>query len=96
MASKPYVASGRYIQRMSNYCRHCRFDPGEAVGDRACPFTTLYWDFLDRHRGRFSRHPRTALQWKHLERIEPDRLIAIRKAADDWRVALGVIDASDG
>ena len=95
MASKPYVASGRYIQRMSNYCRHCRFDPGEAVGERACPFTTLYWDFLDRHQSRFSRHPRTALQWKHLERIAPERLAAIRQAADDWRVMFGVIDAGD-
>ena len=90
MASKPYVASGRYIQRMSNYCSHCRFNPGEALGEAACPFTTLYWDFLDRHRERFARHPRTALQWKHLERIEPERLVAIRRAADRWRAMLGV------
>ncbi len=87
MASKPYVASGRYIQRMSNYCAHCRFDPGESVGESACPFTTLYWDFLLRHRERFARHPRTALQWKHVERIDADRAAAIRDRAEGWRKA---------
>jgi len=90
MASKPYVASGRYIQRMSNYCKHCRFDPGEAVGETACPFTTFYWAFLDRHRERFSRHPRTALQWKHLERLSAERRDAIRRQADDWVAMLGL------
>ncbi|HER34942.1 MAG TPA: cryptochrome/photolyase family protein, partial [Halothiobacillaceae bacterium] len=89
MASKPYVASGRYIERMSDYCRHCRFDPGETLGEQACPFTTLYWDFLDRHQSRFAHHPRTALQWKHLERIEPERRERIRRAAEDWRRRLG-------
>ncbi|WP_028484111.1 cryptochrome/photolyase family protein [Thioalkalivibrio sp. ALE17] len=88
MASKPYVATGRYIQRMSNYCRHCPFDPAEALGAKACPFTTLYWDFLDRHRERFARHPRTALQWKHLEKMDPERLEAIRAQARHIRDTL--------
>jgi deoxyribodipyrimidine photolyase-related protein len=89
MASKPYVASGRYIQRMSNYCRHCPFEPGQAVGDNACPFTTLYWDFLARHRERFGHHPRTALQWRNLERFSPAELAAIRQQAARVRASLG-------
>ena len=49
MTSKPYAASGRYISRMSDYCRSCRHDPGKATCEDACPVTTLYWDFLMRH-----------------------------------------------
>ena len=81
LASKPYVASGRYIERMSDYCRHCRFDPARSEGPEACPFTTLFWDFLDRHRERFANHPRTALMWRNLGRLDPERLVAIRDRA---------------
>jgi deoxyribodipyrimidine photolyase-related protein len=88
LASKPYVATGRYINRMSDYCTHCRCDPKEALGDNACPFTTLYWDFLARHQGRFAHHPRTALQWRNLSRLEPERLRSIRRRADEIRSAL--------
>jgi deoxyribodipyrimidine photolyase-related protein len=85
LASKPYAASGRYIDRMSNYCGHCRYDPGKSVGEDACPFTTLYWDFLRRHDRRFRRHPRTALQWRNLDRLSAADKAAIRKQADDLR-----------
>lgn len=88
MASKPYVASGRYIQRMSNYCAGCRFRPELAVGDAACPFTTLYWDFLRRHETRFAKHPRTALQWRNLARIDPEQLEAIAEHAESIRTKL--------
>jgi deoxyribodipyrimidine photolyase-related protein len=81
LASKPYAASGAYIQRMSNYCTGCRYDPKQAVGADACPFTTLFWDFLARHRERFAGHPRTALMWRNLERLEPERLDAIQRQA---------------
>jgi deoxyribodipyrimidine photolyase-related protein len=87
MASKPYCASGKYIQRMSNYCEGCRFDPGKATGPEACPFTTLYWDFLIRHEARFARHPRTALQWKHLARLDPAQRQAVATDAARLRSA---------
>lgn len=92
MASKPYCASGKYIQRMSNYCAGCRFDPAVSTGPRACPMTTLYWDFLIRHESRFARHPRTALQWKHLARLDDDQRQAIGQAADQLRAALAPAD----
>ncbi|KFN46891.1 cryptochrome/photolyase family protein [Arenimonas metalli] len=88
MTSKPYAASGAYIQKMSNHCAGCRFKPGEATGAQACPFTTLYWDFLARHEAKFARHPRTALQWKNLARKPAAELAAIRRQADALRRAL--------
>ena len=73
MASKPYVATGKYIQRMSNYCQGCRFDPAEATGERACPFTTLYWNFLDRHQTSLRSNRRMQFQFKNLDRLSEDR-----------------------
>jgi deoxyribodipyrimidine photolyase-related protein len=62
MATKPYAAGGAYIDRMSDYCKGCRYDRTKRIGDDACPFTTLYWDFLLRHEERFVRNPRIATQ----------------------------------
>ena len=73
MASKPYIATGRYIQKMSNYCSHCPFDPAEATGENACPFTTLYWNFLEQHRNLLEDHPRLGLQVKHLDNFSDEK-----------------------
>jgi deoxyribodipyrimidine photolyase-related protein len=81
MASKPYIASGKYIQRMSNYCDGCRYDPGEATGDCACPFTTLYWDFLIRHEPSLRRNQRMSMQLKNLDRLSAERRQQIREQA---------------
>jgi len=89
MASKPYCASGAYIERMSNACKGCRFEPKQATGPAACPFTTLYWDFLARHEKMLKSNPRMAMQLKNLARKEADELRSIRRQADDVRAGLG-------
>lgn len=81
MASKPYVATGRYIQRMSPYCASCRYDPAQRTGERACPFTTLYWDFLMRHEAVLAGNPRMALQVKNVARLDDAQRQAIRARA---------------
>jgi len=85
MASKPYVATGRYIERMGGGCANCRYDPAQRVGERACPFTTLYWDFLHRHEALLANHPRMALQVKNLARLSPAERAAVRQRADAIR-----------
>lgn len=85
MASKPYAASGKYIQRMSNYCKGCRYNPSEATGPNACPFTTLYWDFLQRHRSLLAQNQRMAMQLKNLARIGPAQLGMIQRMAEQLR-----------
>ncbi|MBU3725052.1 MAG: cryptochrome/photolyase family protein [Burkholderiaceae bacterium] len=81
MASKPYAASGKYIDRMSNYCRQCRFNPSQSTGEHACPFTTLYWDFLMRHEAQLARNPRMVMQIRNLTRLDSKARAEIRKAA---------------
>jgi deoxyribodipyrimidine photolyase-related protein len=88
MTSKPYAASGAYIKRMSNYCGSCKFKPEESLGENACPFTNLYWDFLIRHQDKFAKHPRTALQWRNLVRFDADKQDAIKKQATEYRKSL--------
>jgi deoxyribodipyrimidine photolyase-related protein len=90
MATKPYIATGQYIARMSNHCARCRYDPKASTGPRACPFTTLYWDFLDRHEPRFRDHPRLALQVRNLDRLDESTRAAIREGADSIRRRLAV------
>ena len=88
MATKPYCASGNYIQRMSNYCGSCRYDPSRRIGDDACPFTTLYWDFLMRHEERLDQNRRMGLQLYNLRRIDDGERQAIRRHAVGVRNAV--------
>jgi deoxyribodipyrimidine photolyase-related protein len=62
LATKPYASGGAYIDRMSDYCADCVYDRKKRVGDNACPFTTLYWDFMLRHEEQFVRNPRVSRQ----------------------------------
>ncbi len=88
MASKPYCATGAYIDRMSNACKGCRFDPKEATGPDACPFTTLYWDFLARHQKLLAKNQRMTMQLKNLARKDKQELLSIRRQADAVRDSL--------
>jgi deoxyribodipyrimidine photolyase-related protein len=81
VGSKPYCASGNYINRMSNHCAGCRYDPRKAVGEDACPFTTLYWDFLDRNRERLAGNHRMGFQLKNLARKSVAEIGEIRRHA---------------
>ena len=87
MASKPYIASGAYIQRMSggSLCARCRYRPDRRSGPDACPFTVLYWDFLMRHEERFARHPRLMMQVRNLARLDAAQREAIAAQAAQIR-----------
>jgi deoxyribodipyrimidine photolyase-related protein len=73
---------------MGPYCAGCRYRPDEATGERACPYTTLYWDFLDRHEERFRDHPRLALQVRNVARLSVEKRTAIREQAAAYRAKL--------
>ena len=88
MASKPYAATGKYIKRMSNYCSGCRYNPDKATGEDACPFTTFYWDFLQRHEEVLKQNQRMSLQVRNLEKKSEQELQAIRQQAEQLRKAL--------
>ena len=81
LASKPYAASGAYINRMSNYCGGCRFDVKQRTGAQACPFNALYWDFIARHRDRIGRNPRMAQMVRTYDRFAADEQRRIADSA---------------
>ncbi|WP_395753098.1 cryptochrome/photolyase family protein [Prosthecobacter sp.] len=85
MGSKPYVASGKYIQRMSNYCSGCRYDPAQSTGPKACPFTTLYWDYLLQHEPKLRQNQRMSMQLKNLARLDDKQRAAIHMHAKKVR-----------
>jgi deoxyribodipyrimidine photolyase-related protein len=81
VGSKPYAASGAYINRMSDYCRHCAFDVRQAVGESACPFNFLYWDFVARHAERFAGNPRMSMPLRNWARMDATRKSGIQRQA---------------
>lgn len=89
MASKPYAASGAYINRMSDHCRGCAHDVKVAAGPRACPFNFLYWDFIARHAERFRRNPRMAMPLSTLAKMDAGKLAAMRGEAARFLAGLG-------
>jgi deoxyribodipyrimidine photolyase-related protein len=87
LGSKPYAASGAYIRRMSNFCDGCAYDSNEALGEKACPFNALYWDFLARHEASLRGNPRLPYVYANWDRMTPERRQALRdKAAETLRL----------
>ncbi|MDR6983267.1 deoxyribodipyrimidine photolyase-related protein [Rheinheimera pacifica] len=83
LASKPYAASGAYINRMSNYCKNCTYQVKHTTQTDACPFNALYWDFLHRHQQQFGANPRLALAFANWQkRSDSDKAAILAKAAD--------------
>jgi len=81
LASKPYAASGAYIARMSNYCKGCAYDVKQRTGETSCPFNSLYWDFLQRHRDKLVRNPRLAQIYRVYDAFAPAEKKAIEARA---------------
>jgi deoxyribodipyrimidine photolyase-related protein len=91
MATKPYASGGAYINKMSDSCRSCRFDPKQRTGPDACPFTTLYWDFLARNADAFAGNHRMARQVAAMRRLSDlpavrERAVEVLTRLDDGRL----------
>ena len=88
LASKPYAAGGAYINRMSNYCKNCRYEVTEKSGEDACPFNYLYWDFLDRHRETLGNNPRLGMVYRTFDKMAPEKQAGVN--ADAGRFLAGL------
>ncbi|WP_299966623.1 cryptochrome/photolyase family protein [uncultured Roseobacter sp.] len=84
IASKPYVSSGAYINRMSDYCKGCTYSVSRKTGEGACPFNLLYWHFLDRHRTRFSKNARMGNMYRTWDRMDDDRRETVLREAEGF------------
>ncbi|MEF8787083.1 MAG: cryptochrome/photolyase family protein, partial [Haloarculaceae archaeon] len=84
-ATKPYAASANYVDKMSDYCGECPYYKTKTTGEGACPFNTLYWDFLDRNEERLRSNHRMGLVYNHLDNKSEEELAAIREQAIDVR-----------
>ncbi|MFK7882867.1 MAG: cryptochrome/photolyase family protein [Phycisphaerales bacterium] len=90
VATKPYAASSNYINKMSNYCKHCRYDRTKRSGEDACPFNTFYWDFLIRHEQRFNQNHRMRMMLKHVEKMSKTERVEITTSAASIRDRFGI------
>ncbi len=82
LGSKPYTSSGAYINRMSNYCKSCRYDVKQKIGDKACPFNALYWHFLDRHQDKLKDNMRLSMPYRNLEKMDVQYRSALMQTAE--------------
>ena len=88
LATKPYVSSAAYIDRMSDHCKGCRYDKKAKTGDGACPFNALYWDFFDRHSDKLRGNHRLAMVYRNWDKMAPEAQQAIREQAGQTLMAI--------
>jgi len=81
VATKPYVSAAAYIHKMGNYCESCHYDKKKRLGENACPFNSLYWNFLDDKKQYFAKNNRMAMMLRLLEKIPPEELAEIKARA---------------
>ncbi|MFY8060951.1 MAG: cryptochrome/photolyase family protein, partial [Arenimonas sp.] len=91
LASKPYAASAAYMHRMSDYCRDCAYKRDQRLGEKACPYNALYWDFHLRHADRLSKNPRIGMVYRNLAAMDASEIENIRRHAADLRAHLDVL-----
>jgi deoxyribodipyrimidine photolyase-related protein len=82
LASKPYVSSGSYIDKMSNYCKNCHYKVKDKLGENACPFNSLYWSFMARHQSLLSNNQRLGITYNQLKKMDPIQKDAILHQAE--------------
>ena len=83
IATKPYAASGNYVNKMSDYCKGCQYNVKEKLGDNACPLNSLYWHFIDRHYDQFAANHRMSFPIRNWDKQPESQKIAIREKAND-------------
>ncbi len=85
IATKPYVSSGSYINKMSDYCKDCHYNVKDKLGEKACPFNSLYWDFLDDKRQHFTKNPRMTMMLSLLDKLKPEELAQLKEKAQSLK-----------
>ncbi|MBF5059204.1 cryptochrome/photolyase family protein [Candidatus Neptunochlamydia vexilliferae] len=88
LGTKPYAASGAYINKMSNYCKNCAYNVKEKNGEKACPFNYLYWDFLLRNQTKLSDNRRLQMIYRTLQKMDPERIKMIKEDAEGFLTSL--------
>ena len=88
LATKPYVSSAAYVDRMSNYCKNCYYDKKQRIGERACPFNALYWDFFIRHERELSSNHRLGMVYRNIEKMDTATVESLQKQAEAIKTSL--------
>jgi len=95
LGSKPYISSGAYINRMSNYCKSCKYDVKQKTGEKACPFNALYWHFLNRHSDLLKGNVRLSMPYRSLEKMDEQHRDSLMQQAGNFLNDLQRSEAKD-